>query len=99
MSLKTGWVAGHAGRIQSTDDGGLTWKPQRIEREGEVLNSIFFVDDRRGWVVGGSGLVFHTTNGGETWGQAATGLVEDLWAVRFSSAERGWIVGQDRLRD
>jgi photosystem II stability/assembly factor-like uncharacterized protein len=97
VSPETGWVAGHAGRIQRTDDGGVTWKYQRSEHEGEVLNSIFFVDDRRGWAAGGSGLVFRTTNGGETWSQIVTERVEDLWAVRFSSAQRGWIVGEDGL--
>jgi len=97
VSLRTGWVAGYAGRIERTDDGGLTWKHQRIEREGEALSSIFFIDDRRGWVVGGSGLVLRTNNGGETWSQIATGRVEDLWSVRFSSPERGWIVGEDGL--
>src|SRR5437868_8525325 len=40
VSPKLGFVAGHAGRIERTDDGGLSWKAQRMEREGEVLNSI-----------------------------------------------------------
>jgi len=97
VNLKIGWVAGHAGLIERTDDGGLSWKPQRIERQGEVLNSIFFIDERRGWVAGGNGLVFRTTDGGESWNKITTGRVEDLWAVRFSDPERGWIVGEDGL--
>ena len=97
LNLKTGWIAGHAGLIERTDDGGLSWKPQRIEREGEVLNSIFFIDERRGWVAGGSGLVFRTTDGGETWNKITTGRIEDLWAIRFSTPERGWVAGEDGL--
>jgi photosystem II stability/assembly factor-like uncharacterized protein len=97
VNLKIGWVAGHSGLIERTDDGGLSWKPQRSEREGEMLNSIFFIDERRGWVAGGSGLVFRTTDGGETWNKITTGRVEDLWAVRFSDLARGWIVGEDGL--
>lgn len=97
VNLKTGWVAGHAGLIERTDDGGLSWKPQRFEREGEVLNSISFVDERMGWVAGGSGLIFRTTNGGETWSKITTGRVEDLWAIRFSTPERGWVAGEDGL--
>ncbi|HKA17482.1 MAG TPA: YCF48-related protein [Blastocatellia bacterium] len=97
VNLKIGWVAGHAGLIERTDDGGLSWKPQRIERQGEVLNSIYFIDERRGWVAGGNGLVFRTTDGGESWNKIATGRIEDLWAVRFSNPERGWIVGEDGL--
>jgi photosystem II stability/assembly factor-like uncharacterized protein len=48
ISANRGWVAGYAGRIQRTDDGGVTWKLQRAERKGEVLNSIFFLDPERG---------------------------------------------------
>src|SRR5262249_50817731 len=36
VSTTRGWVAGYAGRIQRTDDGGVTWKVQRIEREHEI---------------------------------------------------------------
>lgn len=94
VNRTTGWVTGLAGRIERTDDGGLSWRVQRNEREGEALNGAFFFDERRGWVVGGSSLVLRTTNGGETWTQTKIDRVEDLWAVRFSSAERGWIVGE-----
>jgi photosystem II stability/assembly factor-like uncharacterized protein len=97
VNRTTGWVTGLAGRIERTDDGGLSWKVQRNEREGEPLNGMFFIDERRGWVVGGSGLVLRTTNGGETWTQTNTGRIEDLWAVRFSSSEHGWIVGENGL--
>jgi photosystem II stability/assembly factor-like uncharacterized protein len=97
VNRNTGWVTGLAGRIERTDDGGLTWKVQRNEREGEALNGMFFIDERRGWVVGGNGLVLRTTNGGETWTQTNTGRIEDLWAARFSSSERGWIIGDSGL--
>lgn len=96
-----GWVAGYAGRIERTDDGGLNWKTQRVEREGEVLNSIFFIDDRHGWAAGGvvgvGGLILRTVNGGESWEPVETGRVENFWAVRFSSPTRGWITGEDGI--
>lgn len=97
ISLTTGWMAGYAGRIERTDDGGRTWKTQRFEREGEVLNSLCFVDKERGWVAGGKGLVCRTANGGNSWEEIATNRVEDLWTVRFATPERGWIVGEDGL--
>jgi len=97
VSRTTGWVTGLAGRIERTDDGGLSWRVQRNERESEALNGVFFFDDRRGWVVGGNGLALRTTNGGETWAQTNIGRVEDLWAVGFSSSERGWIIGENGL--
>lgn len=93
----TGWIAGYAGRIERTDDGGRSWTTQRFEREGDVLNALHFIDKERGWAVGGHGLLLRTTDGGAIWEQLATNRVEDLWAVRFASAERGWIVGEDGL--
>lgn len=97
VSPTLGWMAGYAGRIERTDDGGKTWKTQRFEREGEVLNALCFVDNERGWAAGGRGLVYRTTNGGNGWEQLATNRVEDLWAVRFATPERGWLVGEDGL--
>jgi photosystem II stability/assembly factor-like uncharacterized protein len=100
VSPARGWVAGYAGRIQRTDDGGRTWKTQRIERVGEVLNSIFFIDEMRGWAVGAAGsggVIFRTSNGGESWEPVETGRVESFWAVRFATADRGWIVGEEGL--
>ncbi|MBI3654535.1 MAG: hypothetical protein HY231_26190 [Acidobacteria bacterium] len=93
----TGWMAGYAGRIERTDDGGRTWKTQRIEREGDVLNALFFIDSEHGWAVGGRGLVLRTTDGGTHWEPSPNPRVEDLWAVRFATPERGWAVGEDGL--
>ncbi len=97
VSPSLGWMAGYAGRIERTDDGGQTWKTQRFEREGEVLNSLCFVDQERGWAAGGRGLVCRTTNGGNRWEEIVTNRIEDLWTVRFATPERGWIVGEDGL--
>ena len=97
ISANRGWVAGYAGRVQRTDDGGVTWKLQRNEHKGEVLNSIFFLDPERGWAAGGAGLVLLTLNGGDTWETIATGRAEDLWSVRFLTRDRGFIVGEDGL--
>jgi photosystem II stability/assembly factor-like uncharacterized protein len=97
VNAKTGWVAGYAGRIDRTDDGGQTWRSERPERGSEILNSLFFVSERVGWVAGGSGLLLKTGNGGESWEQIPTGRVEDFWTVRFSPSQKGLIVGEDGL--
>lgn len=101
ISPVRGWVAGYAGRIERTDDGGRTWKAQRVERQGEVINSIFFIDEKRGWGAGGAagagGLMLRTTDGGETWEQIETDRVENFWAVRFATVDRGWAVGEDGI--
>ena len=92
-----GWMAGYAGRIERSDDGGKSWRTQRYERAGEVLNSLYFVDSERGYAAGGHGLFCRTTNGGDTWETVATKRVEDFWTVRFQTPEHGWIVGEDGL--
>jgi photosystem II stability/assembly factor-like uncharacterized protein len=97
VDAKTGWVAGYAGRIDRTDDGGQTWRSQRPELGSELLNSLFFLNDRVGWAAGGSGLLLRTTNGGNSWEQIPTGRVEDFWTVRFLPPDRGLIVGEDGL--
>src|SRR5262245_22724766 len=89
----TGWIAGYAGRIDRSDDGGRSWQPQRPERGREVFNSLWAVDARHAWAVGVNGLGVRTIDGGATWTPMATGAAGDLWSVRFVSAERGWAVG------
>jgi photosystem II stability/assembly factor-like uncharacterized protein len=97
LNTSTGWMAGYAGRIERSDDGGRTWKTQRVEQEGDVFNALYFVDAQHGWAAGGSGLLCRTTDGGNTWQQIATNRIEDFWAVRFATSEHGWIVGEDGL--
>lgn len=92
-----GWMAGYAGRIERTDDGGVTWRTQRFEKSGDVLNSICFLDGERGWAAGGRGLLLRTVDGGKTWETTPTNRVEDFWTIRFATPERGFIVGEDGL--
>ena len=97
VSITRGWAAGYAGRIQRTDDGGLSWKVQRIEHKNEIINSIFFLDHDRGWAVGSGGLLLSTNTGGENWEVITTGRVEDLWSVKFITPSRGLIAGEEGL--
>ena len=97
ISRSRGWVAGFAGRIERTDDGGRTWVTQRTEKGNEALNSIFFANAQRGWVAGSGGLLLRTISGGDTWESLSTDRVEDFWTVRFRSEQVGWIVGEDGL--
>lgn len=90
---RTGWLAGYAGRIERTDDGGATWRVQRTERPSEVLNAICAIDTEQVWAVGARGAILRTTDGGAEWSTVDGGRREDLWAVRFASATRGWIAG------
>jgi photosystem II stability/assembly factor-like uncharacterized protein len=97
VNPQIGWIAGFAGRIERTDDGGRTWKSQRSERGAETLNAICAIDERRAWAVGVRGLVVRTVDGGATWTPVVTGRAEDFWAVRFATPDRGWITGDAGL--
>jgi photosystem II stability/assembly factor-like uncharacterized protein len=88
-----GWIAGYAGRIDRTDDGGRSWRSQRREAGREILNAVWAVDDRHVWAVGASGLIVRTIDGGNTWALVPPPVRTDLWAVKFVSPLRGWIAG------
>jgi photosystem II stability/assembly factor-like uncharacterized protein len=65
---KTGWAVGQWGAILRTDDGGETWKLQRVDLSTDrPLFSVYFKDASEGWAVGLWSLMLHTTNGGNTW--------------------------------
>src|SRR5262249_60695436 len=98
VDAQTGWIAGYAGHIERTDDGGRTWRVQRSEHPGEVLNAITASDGQHAWAVGARGVILRTQNGGAEWTAADAGRREDFWAVAFASATRGWITGGHGVR-
>lgn len=52
--------------IALTMDGGATWLDGATPVTG-MLQSLFFIDERRGWAVGGRKSIIHTQDGGKTW--------------------------------
>ncbi|MCG3190142.1 MAG: Ycf48-like protein [Burkholderiaceae bacterium] len=63
-----GWAVGHWGAIVATDDGGETWRIQRIDTtEDRPLFAVHFFDRQRGVAVGLWSLVLTTDDGGRTW--------------------------------
>ena len=102
LDESTGWVAGvhvvpqvsQNSVIQKTVDGGQTWVNQETGTE-DVLEDIFFLDDKYGWAVGENGLVLHTSNGGEKWTTQTSGTEETLRSIRFTDQYMGWAVGGD----
>jgi len=102
LDESTGWIAGvhvvplvsQNSIIQKTVDGGQNWDTQETGTE-DVLEDIFFVDDKHGWAVGENGLILHTSNGGEKWTAQASGTEETLRSIRFTDKFMGWAVGGD----
>lgn len=68
VDAQHGWAAGHWGAIIATDDGGETWKLQRVDTStDQPLFSIKFLDAREGFAVGLWSLLLATHDGGATW--------------------------------
>lgn len=63
-----GWAAGHWGTIIATQDGGETWKLQRVDTStDQPLFSVDFLNTRDGFAVGLWSLLLATHDGGSTW--------------------------------
>jgi len=71
-----GWIAGQAGYVLSTSDGGATWTKTTMGTRVN-LNSVSFADSTHGFAAGNwwltedvgkeGSLLFSTANGGATW--------------------------------
>ena len=102
LDESTGWIAGvhvvpqvsQNSVIQKTVDGGQSWNAQETGAE-DVLEDIFFLDDKHGWAVGENGLILHTSNGGDRWTAQISGTEETLRSIRFADKFMGWAVGGD----
>src|SRR5713226_1369347 len=98
IDSKRGWVAGDAGFVAYTDDGGASWieRPLGIDH---AINDIYFVGKDTGFVLAG-GSIFETSDGGHSWRETHKfsasefeGATPELYSLRFKGKKRGWVVG------
>src|SRR5688572_5058730 len=88
------------------------WVPYRVNTGGADLNTVYFSDSKRGWVGGDEGFlragnsIFVTRDNGNSWTKSRTFLPEEfegaeveLYSVRFSSKNKGWVVGSVSKRE
>jgi len=87
-------VAGAAGLIQRSSDGGENW--DIVESNQSVrFHSLSFTDEQNGWAAGRQGVVIRTNDGGLTWSDALdTGVNTILNDIFFIDTETGWAVGE-----
>ncbi|GAB3626464.1 glycosyl hydrolase [Pandoraea terrae] len=63
-----GWAVGHWGVILRTDDGGDTWRLQRMDTAiDQPLFSVHFKDEHKGWATGLWSMLLTTDDGGQHW--------------------------------
>ncbi len=101
---KRGWVAGDQGFLSRTDDAGRTWTRQNVATKA-AINDIYFRDKEIGFLLAGNSI-FLTRDYGATWTKSRSFLPEEfdgaeveLYSVRFSSKNKGWVVGSVSKRD
>jgi photosystem II stability/assembly factor-like uncharacterized protein len=97
-----GWAVGDDGVVLYTRDCGLRWDLQRTPTS-DSLTSIQITANSDGWIVGRRSMPFHpstagtllgTTNHGLQWMLLdRPGLFTGLNKVRFTDANRGWVLG------
>ncbi len=108
LDSKRGWVGGDNGFMSRTDDGGSTWVRQDVGTSN-AINDIYFRDKEDGFLIAGNTILV-TSDSGTRWTQARrflpgefNGGAVELYCVRFSSKNKGWVVGSvskgDRIID
>jgi photosystem II stability/assembly factor-like uncharacterized protein len=66
-------VVGERGHIALSDDNGKTWQQANVPTR-QMLNAVYFTDEKTGWAVGYDGLILNTTDGGINWSLQLDGL-------------------------
>jgi photosystem II stability/assembly factor-like uncharacterized protein len=103
LDSKRGWVGGDGGYLSYTEDGGQTWRPQKVGTKS-AINDIYFRDKEAGFLLAGNSIF--VTHDGTNWSQNRIFLPEEfegadveLYSVRFSSKKKGWVVGSISKRE
>ena len=69
------------------------WRKQASFPTGQTLSELHMISALEGWAVGSYGVIIHTRDGGVTWERQTSGTFEQLNAVFFLDAQRGWASG------
>jgi len=103
LDSKRGWVGGDGGFLSHTEDGGQSWVPQKVGTKAGI-NDIYFRDKEAGFLLAGNSIFI--TRDGTKWTQSRMFLPEEfegaeveLYSVRFSSKNKGWVVGSISKRE
>ncbi|HKR12494.1 MAG TPA: YCF48-related protein [Pyrinomonadaceae bacterium] len=104
LDEKRGWVGGDEGFLSHTNDGGSSWVRQSVGTKS-AINDIYFRDKEIGFLLAGNSI-FLTRDNGSSWIKSRSFLPEEfegaeveLYSVRFSSKNKGWVVGSVSKRE
>lgn len=93
-----GWLVGDGGLVQTTDDGGASWRSAAFTGPLAVVSQCDWrsvaAAGSHVWIVGSpGGVVLHTGDDGRTWQLLPTGSPLPLDDVSFIDELHGWAVG------
>ena len=88
-----GWMAGDAGLLVHTSDGGKAWGVQTNAASTSTINALHFVQPSLGWAAGMDGTLLKTTDGGNQWQDQSAPAETDYYSVHFINANTGWLAG------
>lgn len=110
VDARRGWAVGHGGAILASDDGGETWRVQRVDTdEDRPLLAVHFFDAQQGVAAGLWSLLLVTDNGGQDWTPVTlptppgakradlnlTALFADRQGRLYATGERGMVLRSD----
>lgn len=94
VSEQTGFIAGQAGTVLRTTDGGKSWDALYVGKN-QLIRRVSFISDQEGWAVGHRGSIFHTTDAGNSWEIQFEAPGIYLRDIAFIDGNHGWVVGHD----
>jgi photosystem II stability/assembly factor-like uncharacterized protein len=105
---ESGWIAGDAGRIRHTTNGGINWTDQ-WSTTGSKINDLHFFSEQHGLAVGGgvydikaektvdSARILQTWDGGSNWHQVQHPRDTVLTQLSMVDGKTGFVIGKDVL--
>ncbi len=69
------------------------WSNLNPVPNGNLLKSVFFINNSIGWMSGSGGLILKTTNTGDDWIQQVTNTGSTIKSIYFVDELVGWAVG------
>lgn len=101
VTANTGFIAGKAGLIMKTTDGGINWQIKNTGTSIDIV-SIFFTSTTIGYAIGfdlvqNTAVVIKTNNGGETWSSQNPEAGLKVNKIYFINPDTGFIVGDNGL--
>jgi photosystem II stability/assembly factor-like uncharacterized protein len=96
------WVTTRGGDVLISPEAGVSdkFEDKRIGSRGFGILDVGFKDQGLGFACGGSGSLFKTQDGGKSWKRdkaTDNGVAGNLYAVKWSPAGRGFVLGNDAI--